>query len=165
MDITLCEFDGERAISTKLDIKPTVIEICYDLSEIDEALLPQKKVLKRKDALWESTCMELFIKNFEEREYKELNVSLDGKWNAYEFTSYRKEMEISKGVKVSEVKSLTADIFFVRFEFVKSLPNQLLLNPASVIKNTSGELNYFAPAHREKPDFHSFSAATYFCSA
>ena len=82
MDITLCEFDGERAISTKLDIKPTVIEICYDLSEIDEALLPQKKVLKREDALWESTCMELFIKNFEEREYKELNVSLDGKWNA-----------------------------------------------------------------------------------
>ena len=109
--------------------------------------------------------MELFLKDFGEREYKELNVSLDGKWNAYEFTSYRKEMEISKDIKVSEVKSLTPDTFFVRFEFVKNLSKELLLFPAAVIKNTSGDFNYFAPAHRERPDFHSFSSAAYFCSA
>ena len=165
MDITLHEFDGERTISTKLDIKPTVIEIRYDLSEIDGVLIPKKKILEREDALWESTCMELFVKNFGEKEYKELNVSLDGKWNAYEFAGYREEMETSKEIEVSEAKSLTPDIFFVRFEFVRSLSNELLLYPASVIKNTSGDLNYFAPAHREKPDFHSFSSAAYFCSA
>ena len=150
MDITLSEFDGKRTISTQLNIKPTVIEIRFDLSEIDGVVIPKKKVLQREDALWESTCMELFVKNFGEKEYKELNVSLDGKWNAYEFAGYREEMETSKEIEVSEAKSLTPDI---------------LLHPASVIKNTSGELNYFAPAHRGKPDFHSFNSAAYFCSA
>ena len=63
MDITLREFDGNRTISTELDIKPRSIEISYDLSEINEILIPQKKVLVRENELWKSTCMELFLKD------------------------------------------------------------------------------------------------------
>ena len=163
MDITLREFDGNRTISTALDIKPRSIEISYDLSEIDEILIPQKKSLVRENELWKSTCMELFLKDIKESNYKELNVSLDGKWNAYEFSGYRTQMEKSRSVIVSEVKSLDTNVFWVRFEFLDKLAYQLLINPASVIKNTHGEATYFASAHQEKPDFHSFDSSTQFC--
>ena len=163
MDITLREFDGDRTISTELDIKPRRIEISYDLSEIDEILMPRKKVLVRENALWESTCMELFLKDERQSNYKELNVSLDGKWNAYEFTGYRTEMEKSGSVIVSEVKSRNKNVFWVRFEFRERLAHQLLISPASVIKNNQGGLTYFAPAHQERPDFHSFNSSAHFC--
>jgi hypothetical protein len=163
MDITLREFDGNRTISTELDIKPRSIEVRYDLSEINEILIPQKKVLVRENKLWKSTCMELFLKDVKESNYKELNVSLDGKWNAYEFSGYRTEMEKSRSVIVSEVKSLDTNIFWVRFEFLDKLASQLLINPASVIKNTHGGVTYFAPAHQERPDFHSFNSSAHFC--
>ena len=163
MDITLHEFDGNRAIPTELDIKPRSIEISYDLSEINEILTPQKKVLVRENELWKSTCMELFLKNVKESNYQELNVSLDGKWNAYEFSGYRTEMEKSRSVIVSEVTSLDTNIFWVRFEFRDKLAYQLLINPASVIKNIDGGVTYFAPAHQERPDFHSFNSSAHFC--
>ena len=163
MDITLREFDGNRTIPTELNIKPRSIEISYDLSEINEILIPQKKVLVRENELWKSTCMELFLKNVKESNYQELNVSLDGKWNAYEFSGYRTEMEKSRSVSVSEVKSLDTNIFWVRFEFRDKLASQLLINPASVIKNIDEGVTYFAPAHQEGPDFHSFDSSAHFC--
>ena len=163
MDITLREFDGNRTIPTELDITPRSIEISYDLSEINEILIPQKKVLVRENELWKSTCMELFLKDAKKSSYQELNVSLDGKWNAYEFSGYRTEMEKSRSVIVSEVKSLDTNIFWVRFEFRDKLAYQLLINPASVIKNIHGGLTYFAPAHQERPDFHSFNSSAHFC--
>ena len=163
MDITLREFDGNRTIPTELNIKPRSIEISYDLSEINEILIPQKKVLVRANELWKSTCMELFLKNVKESNYQELNVSLDGKWNAYEFSGYRTEMEKSRSVSVSEVKSLDTNIFWVRFEFRDKLASQLLINPASVIKNIDEGVTYFAPAHQEGPDFHSFDSSAHFC--
>ena len=163
MDITLREFDGNRTIPTELDIKPRSIEISYDLSEINEILIPQKKVLVRENELWKSTCMELFLKDAKESNYKELNVSLDGKWNAYEFSCYRTEMKKSRSVIVSEVKSLDTNIFWVRFEFRDKLASQLLINPASVIKNIDEGVTYFAPAHQEGPDFHSFDSSAHFC--
>ena len=162
MDITLREFDGNRTISTELDIKPRSIEISYDLSEIDEIFIPQKKVLVRENGLWESTCMELFLKDVAESNYRELNVSLDGKWNAYEFSGYRTEMETSSSVVVSDIKSLSTNIFWVRFEFLDRLAYQLLINPASVIKNTHGGLTYFEAAHQEIPDFHAFNSSAHF---
>ena len=163
MDITLREFDGNRTIPTELNIKPRSIEISYDLSEIDEILMPHKQVLVRENELWKSTCMELFLKDVKESNYKELNVSLDGKWNAYEFSCYRTEMEKSRSVIVSEVKSLDTNIFWVRFEFRDKLASQLLINPASVIKNIDEGVTYFAPAHQERPDFHSFDSSAHFC--
>jgi hypothetical protein len=53
---------------------------------------PKQKIQNastRKDKLWESNCLEFFIKPLEINSYIELNFSLSGDWNAFNFDNYR----------------------------------------------------------------------------
>ncbi|TSA01051.1 MAG: hypothetical protein D4R80_00065, partial [Deltaproteobacteria bacterium] len=47
---------------------------------------------RRRDRLWEETCLELFLGTDDSGEYWELNLSPAGHWNVYRFTSYREGM-------------------------------------------------------------------------
>ena len=50
---------------------------------------------RRKDRLWEETCLELFLGTTDSAEYREFNLSPAGHWNVYRFDRYRDGMPLN----------------------------------------------------------------------
>lgn len=46
----------------------------------------------RRDALWVTTCFEMFLAPFDSKNYWEFNFSSSGAWNAYHFDDYRENI-------------------------------------------------------------------------
>lgn len=115
---------------------------------------------RRKDRLWEETCLELFIGTTDSAGYWEFNLSPAGHWNVYRFDRYR------EGIR--EEPAIASLPFKVRRE-----PEELILTAeigtgkivpagkdvagtvAAVIRTIDGGKNLWAMAHPgSRPDFH-----------
>ena len=115
---------------------------------------------RRKDRLWEETCLELFLGTADSGEYWELNLPPSGHWNVYRFTGYREGMR--------EEAAYSSLPFAVRIG-----PNTLELSMeldvgmiipagetieagvAAVIGTIDGVKSHWAPVHpASRPDFH-----------
>jgi predicted GIY-YIG superfamily endonuclease len=116
--------------------------------------VPPPAAAVRTDALWSTTCFELFIMRDDGHSYLEFNFSPSSQWAAYRFESYRasgKDLPmapptieaVENGVRVS------ADIS-------KFAPSGARLGLAAIIEEKDGTKSYWALAHPdpEKPDFH-----------
>ncbi|WP_374030598.1 hypothetical protein [Bdellovibrio bacteriovorus] len=57
---------------------------------------------RREDGLWKHTCLEVFLGNgaTPESAYLEINCAPNGHWNAYSFSSYRKDMAPAADTRV-----------------------------------------------------------------
>lgn len=121
---------------------------------------------RRKDRLWEGTCVELFFGTADSAEYWEVNLSPAGHWNVYRFTDYREGMR-----KESAIRSLPFRIrtgtgglrFSLRFDTGAFLPAGAAVEVgiATVLKSTRSGTSHWALRHpAPQPDFHRREAFT-----
>lgn len=114
----------------------------------------------RKNALWRTTCFELFLKLPGRKEYWEYNLSPSGDWNVYRLTSYRSELQ-----QEAEITGITiaTDIAQGHLAALRAaLPlsplladRRLVIGISCVIEDAEGNIHYFALRHGgTKPDFH-----------
>lgn len=78
-------------ITGAVSISAETLEIAYQLQgDLDQLSLPSPaSPPERRDRLWQSTCLELFLAPKETKTYWEFNLSPAGHWNVYRLEDYR----------------------------------------------------------------------------
>jgi hypothetical protein len=127
---------------------------------------------RRRDELWKSTCLEIFVGSAQSSSYIELNLSPSGDWNAYFFENYRLGMRPVADAHPPLLKfenAVSGDALSWHAclrssdgngsdhgEVVKLLGSgPLVMGASCVLEYKSGEREYWALVHAgEKPDFH-----------
>lgn len=115
---------------------------------------------RRRDRLWEETCLELFLGTADSGEYWEFNLSPSGDWNVYRFTRYREGMR-----EESAIASLPFDVRIgpdalehsMELDLGKIIPagETIEAGVAVVVKTVKEGSNYWALVHPgPRPDFH-----------
>lgn len=133
-------------------------EVRGDLSKVSIPVAAETP--RRKDRLWEETCLELFLGTADSGEYWELNLSPSRNWNVYRFTRYREGMREEMAIpslpfdvrREPEALLLTAD-----FGIGKIVPagKDLVAAVAAVTGTIDGGKCHWALAHpSSRPDFH-----------
>ena len=133
-------------------------EVCGDLSKVSIPVVAETP--RRKDRLWEETCLELFLGTAESGPYREFNLSPSGHWNVYRFTRYREGMR-----KEMAITSLPFDVrrdpeaFLLTAEIdigeIVPAGKDIAAAVAAVIRTTDGGKSHWALAHPStRPDFH-----------
>ena len=141
-----CKFDSAGGLT-----------ICFDCDCEPSALLvppPGNKV--RTDELWRHTCGELFLADRSGR-YREFNFSPSGAWASYDFSAYRKRIEILPEVSPPDLDfSLTPGGWKM---WIRMLSGNTFgfdrIGLTAVIEAADTSLSYWAISHPEpNPDFH-----------
>ena len=115
---------------------------------------------RRKDRLWEETCLELFLGTEDSGRYWEFNLSPSGNWNVYRFTGYREGMR-----EETAIPSLPFDVrvgpdsleLSMELDVGTILPAEetLRVGVAAVVKTVDGRTIRLALSHPgPRPDFH-----------
>jgi len=117
------------------------------------------------DALWRTTCCELFVSNSDGSGYREFNFSPSGQWAAYDFIAYRERVAAHVQIPAPTIWS---GYYANRLQLDATLPAAAL--PAGeiltcalavVVEAHDGRLGYWALAHPPgQPDFHHRSGFT-----
>jgi hypothetical protein len=100
----------------------------------------------RRDGLWESTCLEAFVRAASAEEaYWEVNVSPGGDWQVYAFDAYRRGARPEARVRALPVRCKA------------EAAGTLRVGLAAVVEaGEGGALSYWALAHAPaRPDFHA----------
>ena len=63
---------------------------------------------ERRDQLWQSTCLELFIAQPNEPPYWEINLSPSGDWNIYQLDGYRQGLQAEPAIQRISLSSDSA---------------------------------------------------------
>jgi hypothetical protein len=134
--------------------------------ELARIRIPEPRVPRFTDNLWQHTCFEMFIRQDGAHGYHEFNFSPSGEWAAYAFERYREakpasdvtpdpQITLSRGAGSLELNA--------RVPLERLSPGALLtLGLAAVIEDTDGTLSYWALAHpADRPDFHHPDAFTF----
>lgn len=139
-----------------------------DLAQLVIPPLAEANVRRRRDELWNHTCLEIFVGDAASSTYVELNLSPSGDWNVYGFDGYRlgmrplsdahaplARMEVAhSGDSMTWHAHLRASAASGPIEALLGA-RALVLGAASVLEYQTGEREYWALVHSgEKPDFH-----------
>lgn len=115
---------------------------------------------QRKDELWKTTCLEVFISCGKENfgTYHEFNCATNGDWNAYDFSSYRQGMTASPNLSVA-VKQIQSTrmhrTFAIEIDGI-STHEIKAYNLTMVMEFTNQEKSYWAAQHPlANADFHN----------
>lgn len=134
---------------------------CEVRGNLSKVLIPAAaEAPRRRDRLWEETCVELFLGAEDSGEYRELNLSPSGHWNVYRFSRYREGM-----LEETAITSLPFDVRIGQdvIEFSMELDAGKILHAgetieagvAAVISTIDGRRCHWALAHfGPRPDFH-----------
>lgn len=117
------------------------------------------------DALWRTTCCELFVSEADGSGYREFNFSPSGQWAAYDFAAYRERAAAAAPIPAPRIWS---GYFENRLQLdatlsIAALPAGEFLSCALavVVESHDGRLGYWALAHPPgQPDFHHRSGFT-----
>jgi hypothetical protein len=114
----------------------------------------------RQDALWRSTCFELFAKGARDARYREFNFAPGGAWNAYAFSGWRQGMrplDVAAPPRLAERRQSVPG----RYELEVTLAREALgeglvsVSLTTIVEETDGTFSYWALAHAAgDPDFH-----------
>jgi hypothetical protein len=146
------------SIGRRADTLSVLCEVKGNLSKV--RIPAAAEAPRRRDRLWEETCLELFLGTADSAEYWELNLSPAGHWNVYRFTSYREGMREETAIaslpfevrRDPEALLLAAEIGVGR---LAPAGKDLAATVAAVIGTTDGGKSHWAPAHpASRPDFH-----------
>ena len=121
---------------------------------------------RRKDRLWEETCLELFLGMEDSGRYWEFNLSPAGNWNVYRFSGYREGMR-----EETAIPSLPFDVrvgpdsleLSMELYVGAILPAEetLRIGVAAVVKAVDGCTIHLALSHPgPRPDFHQITGFT-----
>jgi len=133
-------------------------EVRGDLSKVSIPI--DAEAPRRKDRLWEETCLELFLGTEDSGRYWEFNLSPAGNWNVYRFDGYREGMR-----EVPLYPSLPFDVrigpdsldLSMELDVGTILPAEetLRIGVAAVVKAVDGCTIHLALSHPgPRPDFH-----------
>ncbi|MDD5762550.1 MAG: DOMON-like domain-containing protein [bacterium] len=148
----------DGTIARRADTLSVRFEVRGDLSKL--SIPAAAGAVRRKDRLWEETCLELFLGTADSGEYREFNFSPAGHWNVYRFTRYREGMR--------EEPAFTSLPFAVRIgpddlelsmelDVGKIIPSGKTIEAgvAAVIRTIDGGKSHWALTHLcPRPDFH-----------
>ena len=121
-------------------------------------VIPEWRTPARADGLWKSTCFEVFLGVPGLESYYEFNFSPSGRWAAYAFDGYRKEMRdlelaVEPHIEFDPERPLDLSVDLD----LSNTPNvAMLAGISAVIEEQGGTMSYWALAHPpgDKPDFH-----------
>lgn len=146
------------SIARRADTLSVRFEVRGNLSKLSIPAAAESP--RRKDRLWEETCLELFLGTADSMEYWEFNFSPSGHWNAYRFTRYREGMREEPAItslsfdvrRDPEALLLTAEIGIGK---IVPAGKDLAATVAAVIGTIDGGKIHWAPVHpASRPDFH-----------
>ena len=119
-------------------------------------VIPEADEPSRADGLWQTTCLEAFIREAGHSGYREWNFAPSGEWAAYNFSSYR------EGMAAPDVGAPP----YIRFEdnltwwalgvtIAVEAGKHWDLGLSAVLEEAEGTKSYWALAHGDgRPDFH-----------
>jgi len=113
----------------------------------------------RTDALWQTTCFELYLKPAGGEAYCELNLSPSERWNAYDFDGYRagmRERPFPREPECTIRQGSTFAIFDAAIPVAGLPASDCAMGLSAILEEQGGTISYWALAHPEgKPDFHA----------
>ena len=97
-----------RASIKRLDQR--ILALDYELVvPADQLIWPAAAASpQRRDGLWQSTCLELFIAQPNEPRYWEINLSPSGDWNVYRLSGYRQGLQAEPFIERISLNSQSA---------------------------------------------------------
>lgn len=110
----------------------------------------------RRDALWQSTCFECFLKEEGQGPYQEWNFAPSGDWAAYDFDSEREGMRPAAVANPPYLR-VEDNLTWWGLGATLSIPAEprFTLALSAVIEETGGARTNWALHHpSEQPDFH-----------
>lgn len=122
----------------------------------DRLIVPAVATPARKDELWRTTCLELFVQTGA-LGYVEFNLSPSSDWAAYRFTDYRTGMaEAPLDTAPRIMTSDEGDVLIVIARIAQPPRDGATAGVSAVIEETDGTKSYWALAHGDgPPDFHN----------
>ncbi len=130
----------------------------------DDLRIPAPEAPAPADALWRTTCCELFVGAADGTGYREFNFSPSGQWAAYDFSDYRERTHAQPSVAAPSIRAgqredrLQLDALLPPDFFLPKISNEgdtLRFALAVVLESSGGDFGYWALAHPAgKPDFH-----------
>jgi len=115
---------------------------------------------RRRNGLWEETCLEFFLAAENAGGYREFNLSPSGDWNVYRFTSYRQGMVeeqafASLPFRVERRPGALGLSLEFGLDKIKLASRPLEVAVSAVVKPVDSALTYWALRHPgPEPDFH-----------
>jgi hypothetical protein len=110
----------------------------------------------RADDLWQTTCLEAFLRADDEDGYREWNFAPTGAWAAYDFTSHR-EGRTDADVAAPYIR-MEDNMTWWAVGATVALPAEAKwqLGLSAILEEKDGTKSYWALAHPDgdKPDFH-----------
>jgi hypothetical protein len=160
------ELQGKLSVQGSLSLTGGQLRIQYILSQHANAAEnpviwpPNNPSARRRDGLWQSTCLELFISTPTSQSYWEYNFCPSGDWNIYQFNGYRSGLEEQPGSNQPTMSnSQESDRFALTV--VTQLPEPLMnqhelsLGITAVVVQRSGRNSHWALHHGGgEADFH-----------
>jgi len=141
----------------RVERKMGLVSVHYHITgEVGRLLFAAPVDPCRADGLWQTTCLELFLRDANEpAAYREHNFAPSLAWAAYDFTGYREGM---RGANMP-APAISIEQGPDRFDLIAhiALPSQapLHIGLSAVIEEKDGTKSYWALAHPPgKPDFH-----------
>jgi hypothetical protein len=92
----------DLTLMVELDRAPQQLQLRYQLTgPVDRLVLPPRAARpERRNDLWQSTCLELFMAESGRSGYRELNLCPSGHWNLYQLDGYRQGLRPDPAVAV-----------------------------------------------------------------
>ena len=153
MRFPLIEFNNHEVVTADIELNANNLRLRYSIASTRGLVWPEFCALERKDRLWESTCLELFLSSPDDPSYFEINFSPSGAWNSYSFSGYREGMQPKPDIELHEFRVDRPGSIIASF-LIGKVSGAALLGPATILANIDGRLRYFATKHGETPDFH-----------
>ena len=153
MRFPLIEFNSNAVVTADIDVSSNNLRLRYSIAVTPGLVWPEFTALERKDELWKSTCVELFLSSPDDPSYLEINLSPCGGWNSYSFSSYREGMKTEPDTELVEFQVDSPGVITASF-LIAMLSDPVLFGPATILANKDGSLRYFSTKHGETPDFH-----------
>ncbi len=134
----------------------------FDLRQHPHLQLMAKHVMasshNRQDYLWQAACLELFIADANSSAYTEINIGLDGAWNAYTFDSYRQPSCMPPRhakLPVDLTTTISEHTLTIAYPLAHSGYGAIAnIGVSAIIPNLSQQLDYYALCHQSTADFH-----------
>ena len=150
-----------RASIKRLD--HSILALEYELlAPADVLIWPAATAIpERRDQLWQSTCLELFIAQPNEPPYWEINLAPNGDWNVYRLDGYRQALQAEPAIqRISLSSDSAADRH--QLQATIELPPALRqvapleANLCAVLQHANGCNSYWALCHPgSEADFHA----------
>ena len=136
------------------------LAISYVIHDINADLrIPTQDAPAPANALWRTTCCELFLNPTGQTGYREFNFSPSGQWAAYDFLDTRKPAPAAPNCAAPIIKTkregatLQLDVNLPKSAFPHG--ESLRLAVDAILETSDSCLGYWALTHPSgKPDFH-----------